>query len=289
VDEAKWIAQYIMAFKKISVRTVSMISVVALGTALVFAGIFYWGYSQIPTDKEIRGCMTTKMYKVHLCPGSNTYVPLSQTSSYLQKSVVLTEDSSFWDHQGFDLQEMQNSLKANLAKGKYARGGSTISQQLAKNLFLSKDKTLIRKFLEAIITVRIEKTLSKKQILERYLNVVQFGKDIYGVKAASEFYFHKSPNDLDLVESTFLTFLLPSPEVYSKSFYKKKLTPFAEKRLHTIMDRLYQYNRITESEYLTGKAELETFLGGSDLRVIDPTLDQITEDDPEVEEQLDDY
>ncbi len=203
-----------------------------------------------------------------------------------KKSAVLTEDSSFWDHQGFDLQEMQNSLKTNLAKGKFARGGSTITQQLAKNLFLSKDKTLLRKFLEAILTVRLEKALTKKQILERYLNVVQFGKDIFGIKAASEFYFHKSPFDLDLVESTFLTFLLPSPEVYSKSFYKKKLTPFASKRLNTIIDHLYQYKRISETEYLSAKAELESFLGGSDLRVIDPSIDQIQEDDPAVEEQI---
>ena len=275
-----------MALKQISFRTFGLLSLVALSTLLLIAGGFYWLYNLIPSDKAMRGCMTTKMYHVTLCPGSSSYVPLSQISTYLQKSAVLTEDSSFWDHQGFDLQEMQNSLKANLAKGKFARGGSTITQQLAKNLFLTKDKTLMRKFLEAILTVRLEKALTKKQILERYLNVVQFGKDIFGIKAASEFYFHKPAFELDLVESTFLTFLLPSPEVYSKSFYKKKLTPFASQRLHTIIDRLYQYKRISESEYLSAKAELETFLGGSDVRVIDPTIDQIQEDDPAVEEQI---
>ena len=276
-----------MAVKQITFRTFNLLLAVALGTLLLIGGGFYWLYNLIPSNKAISGCMTTIMYKVYLCPGSANYVPLSQISTYLQKSAVLTEDSSFWDHQGFDLQEMENSLKANLAKGKFARGGSTITQQLAKNLFLTKEKTLMRKFLEAILTVRLEKALTKKQILERYLNVVQFGKEIFGVKAASEFYFHKSAFDLDLVESTFLTFLLPSPEVYSKSFYMKKLTPFASKRLHTIIDRLYQYKRISESEYLSAKSELETFLGGSDLRVIDPSIEQIQEDDPAVEKQID--
>ncbi len=261
----------------------------ALGLKVFFLFLFlsvfvvFWGFSQIPSDKEIKSCFTTKMYHVHLCPNSGNYVRLSQISNYLQKSVVLSEDSSFWNHQGFDLQEMQNSFKKNLEKGKFARGGSTITQQLAKNLFLHKEKTLSRKALEAIITVRLEKVLTKKEILEKYLNVVQFGKDIFGVHQAARFYFKKSAEDLDVVESAFLTFLLPSPEVYSKSYFKKQLTPFAEARLRQIVDRLYQYDRITESEYLSAVAQMDYFLKGKEVPIIDPTFDDVSEEDAETD------
>ncbi len=246
---------------------------------IVFMWLFFYAYGKIPSEKEMRGCRTTTMFKVHLCPGSETYTRLNNISNYLQKSVVLTEDSRFWNHQGFDLEEMQKSFKANVELGKFARGGSTITQQLAKNLFLSKDKTLTRKVLEAVITMRLEKTLSKKEILERYLNVVQFGKDVFGIKQAARFYFKKAPEDLDVLESAFLTFLLPSPEVYSKSFYKRSLTAFAEKRLNQIIDHLYQYERITEPEYLSAKSEMEYFLTGKDAPVIDPDLDKLEEED----------
>ncbi len=265
--------------KRISLKTLSLALKVLAFLALMAGFIFFWGISQIPSDQQIKGCLTTSLYKVNLCPGSATYVKLNQISSHLQKSVVLTEDSSFWTHQGFDLQEMQNSLRSNLKKGKYARGGSTITQQLAKNLFLSKEKTLTRKFFEAVITVRIEKTLGKKEILERYLNVVQFGKEIFGVKQAAQFYFKKSPAQISLVESAFLTFLLPNPEVYSKSFFKKQLTPFARQRLDTIIDRLFQYERISEADYLTAKSELDYFLTGQEPPAIDPELEQMNEED----------
>lgn len=238
-----------------------------------------WLLSKIPSDKAIKGCMVTEMYKVNLCPGSNSYVPLGRVSPYLQRAIVLTEDGSFWQHNGFDLQEMQNSLKKNLETGKYVRGGSTITQQLAKNMFLSKEKTLLRKIVEALITLRLEKVLTKKEILERYVNVVQFGKEIYGIKQASQFYFKKDPRDLNIAESAFFAFLLPSPEIYSKSFYKKKLTPFASSRLHEILDRLYMYKSINEEEYISGKSQLEYFLTGQEPPAIDPALENASEEE----------
>lgn len=254
---------------------------------ICFSTLSFWVWSKIPSDKELKGCLVTELYKVSLCPGSSNYVPLNKISSHLQKTVVLTEDSSFWQHNGFDLQEMQNSLKKNLETGKFARGGSTITQQLAKNLFLSKDKTISRKLIEALITVRIEKSLNKKEILERYLNVVQFGKDIFGIKQGAQFYFKKSPAELSVLESAFFAYLLPSPEVYSKSFYKKKLTPFAEKRLSEILDNLYKYHLIADEDYLTAKGQLTYFLSGQEPPVIDPAIDKIEEED--AEEALDDF
>ena len=108
--------------------------------------------SEIPSAKDIQDCLTTKMYHVHLCPSSANYVRYNDISPILIKAIVLTEDSAFWQHGGFDFLEMRRSLETNLKKGKYARGGSTITQQLARNLFLTEQKTLMRKALEALIT-----------------------------------------------------------------------------------------------------------------------------------------
>lgn len=233
-----------------------------LGILIVFVlGIFSaLVFSIFPSDKEIKGCLVTKMHNINLCPGSKAYVRISQISPFLRKAILISEDSAFYQHNGFDFQELEKSLKKNLEKGKFARGGSTITQQLAKNLFLTKEKTLKRKFLEALIAIRIEKILSKNEIFERYLNVVQFGKNIFGIKEAANFYFKKLPSELTITESSFLAFLLPNPEIYSKSFYKKQLTPFATKRLNEILDHLYRYHQINEVEYSLALEELNNFL-----------------------------
>ena len=216
--------------------------------------------SWLPTDKEIKGCLVTRMYQVSLCPTSKDYVPLRQISAYLQKTIIMTEDSSFYSHQGFDWEAIEKNAREGWEKGVFKRGGSTITQQLAKNMFLTKDRTFIRKGLEALITERIEKALTKKELYERYLNVVEFGKEVYGVKAAAQYYFKKKPAELSVVESAFLAMVLPNPIKYSKSFYRKELTPFARKRLRNIVEDLYRYKRITEDEYLLGKDELASFL-----------------------------
>lgn len=227
-------------------------------------------YLLIPDRKDLTSCFTTKMYEVKLCPGGKSYVPLNQISKIMQKTVVLTEDSLFYSHKGFDWESIEQSAKENLEGGKYKRGASTITQQLAKNLYLTKDKTLIRKMIEAFITLQIEKHLTKNEILEKYLNVVEFGKDIYGVKAAAWHYFKKSPSQLDVVDSAFLAMLLPNPKKYSRSFYAKKLTPFAFKRIRRIVGDMYQYNRITEEQYIAAKDKLRGFYS---------TPDQISEID----------
>ncbi|HWU44994.1 MAG TPA: biosynthetic peptidoglycan transglycosylase, partial [Bdellovibrio sp.] len=193
----------------------------------------------------------------------------------------------FWNHHGFDWDSIEKNFREGWEKGVYKRGGSTITQQLAKNMFLNKDRTFFRKGLEALITDRIENTLSKREILERYLNVVEFGKNIYGVKKAAEYYFKKSPAELDVVESAFLAMILPNPTKYSNSYFKKELTPFARKRLNRIVGDLFQYNRITQEEYNIAMAKLENFLGpenspeefksdenSSDLKSLDNDTDE---------------
>ncbi|MFN8845792.1 MAG: monofunctional biosynthetic peptidoglycan transglycosylase [Bdellovibrionales bacterium] len=252
-----------------------------------------WVWWQIPSEKEIRGCIVTQMFQVNLCPKNTSYVRLKDISTHLQKSVVLTEDSLFWQHQGFDWDSIKKNYEENKKAGRYRRGGSTISQQLAKNMFLTSEKTLIRKMLEALITIRIERYLTKKEILERYLNVIEFGKNIYGIKQASQHYFKKHPSQLSIVESAFLVMLLPNPKKYSASFYRKELTPFAAKRIRQIINNLYQFQRISEEQYSMALVDLETFFTpqlkvDTETEVEDIDLNTLTLEKLEIESEIED-
>ena len=144
------------------------------------------------------------------------WVPLSRISPYLIKAVLIGEDDKFWKHEGFDYEAMEKALEKDIKAKKFKLGGSTISQQLAKNLYLSPAKNPIRKMREAIITWRIEKALSKKRILELYLNVVEWGPGgIFGIEAASRHYYGKPASDLGSEEAARLAAVLPNPRRYS--------------------------------------------------------------------------
>jgi monofunctional biosynthetic peptidoglycan transglycosylase len=139
------------------------------------------------------------------------WVPFSRISPYLVKGVIIAEDDKFWKHEGFDFQAMQTALEKDIQAGKFKMGGSTISQQLAKNLYLTPSKNPVRKIKEAILTWRLERALSKKRIIELYLNVVEWGSGIFGIEAASRHYFNKSAADLDPKEAARLAAVLPNP------------------------------------------------------------------------------
>ena len=118
-------------------------------------------------------------------------MPYERISPHLKRAVLVAEDSAFWQHGGVDFEQLKESMEANFEQGRFARGGSTITQQLAKNLYLSPSRNPIRKLRELIIARRLEAALSKRRILEIYLNVVEWGDGIYGAEAASRVYFHK--------------------------------------------------------------------------------------------------
>lgn len=246
----------------------------------------------LPSENDIRGCITTTMFKVELCNKSSNYTKLKNVSPYLKKAILLTEDSLFYEHKGFDWDSIQRNYEANKKAGKYKRGGSTITQQLAKNMFLNSDKTLTRKVLEALITMKIERTISKNEIYEKYLNIVEFGKNIYGIKQASYHYFKKSPSQLNVVESSFLAMLLPNPKKYSASFYKKELTPFANQRIQQIINNMYQYKRITPDEYHQALLDMELFFPSPTQNntsdEIDEDLNQLTLETLEEESENED-
>lgn len=247
---------------------------------LIFGLIAAYVFFQIPSDGQIKGCIITSMFNVDLCPKNKNYVALKNISPLLQRTIIITEDSSFYTHNGFDAEGIEHCIEKIKEKKSLVCGGSTISQQLSKNLFLSKNKNFIRKGLEALITIKIEKTLTKKEILEKYLNVVQFGKNIFGVKQAAEFYFKKSPAQLDAVESAFLAMVLPSPEKYSQSYFRKDLTKFARRRLTQIINSMYKYKSLSEEQFISATVKLDSFLlkGQQNLNPND-TSDILTDED----------
>ncbi len=143
-----------------------------------------------------------------------TWVPLSRISSSLRQAVVAAEDALFFTHEGFDWEGIKVAAKYNLEAGEFKRGGSTITQQLAKNLYLSAERSLIRKAREALITRSLEHHLTKERILELYLNVAEWGQGVYGAEAAARHHFKKSARDLTANEAAWLAAILPSPRRY---------------------------------------------------------------------------
>lgn len=139
------------------------------------------------------------------------WVPLSRISRHLVNAVIVAEDGTFYSHNGFDWYEVQESIEKNIDKRRAVRGASTITQQLAKNLYLSTSKDPIRKLKEAIITLLLENSLSKNRILEIYLNVIEWGRGVFGVEAAAQTYFGKSAASLTLEEATRMAAVIPSP------------------------------------------------------------------------------
>ncbi len=164
------------------------------------------------------------------------WVPLSQISPYIVKAVIIAEDDKFWRHEGFDFEAMQKALEKDIQKGKFKVGGSTISQQLAKNLYLSPSKNPIRKLKEAILTWRIESRLSKKRIIEIYLNVAEWGDGIFGIEMAARSHFGKSAAGLSAQEASRLAAVLPNPRKYSPTGTSRYVVSRSE-RIYQIMVR----------------------------------------------------
>lgn len=162
------------------------------------------------------------------------WVPLTRISRNLQRAVIVSEDSKFYQHNGFDWEGIQDALEANLEKGEIVRGGSTISQQLAKNLFLSTKRTAWRKGQEVVATVMLEQSLEKKRILETYLNVIEWGNGIFGAEAAARHYYGKSAAKLTPREAAWLAAIIPNPRFYDK----KRNTRHIKRKTNIILARM---------------------------------------------------
>ena len=151
------------------------------------------------------------------------WVDYKKISPNLKRALIAAEDAKFVDHEGFDWEGIQKAYEKNLKKGKVVAGGSTISQQLAKNLFLSTKRTPWRKAEEAMITVMLEATMSKRRIFEIYLNVIEWGNGIFGAEAAAKYYYHTSAKNLSEEQAATLAAMVPNPRYYDKHRQAKGL------------------------------------------------------------------
>jgi monofunctional biosynthetic peptidoglycan transglycosylase len=251
-------------------------------TALIAMYLCY-EYFNLPDVRDLKGCYTAKMNNVDVCSKNGNYVRLSSISQNLIDAIVASEDAAFWIHKGVDWHELEESFRSNWASGKFKRGGSTITQQLIKNVFYSSEKSISRKVKEAILAHRLEQVLSKKEILEKYLNTIEFGPNIYGIKSASLHYFGKSAADLNILESSFLAFLLPNPKGYYQSFRQGRLTPFARKMVLLICKRLFFYQKIAADEYNFVRNHVDQFPWsglsfGQEFYIDGESLEDLTEE-----------
>ena len=167
-------------------------------------------------------------------------------------SIVLSEDVNFFKHDGISYDDLYNAFVANLKSNKRSFGASTISQQVSKNIFLSAEKTYSRKLKEYFITKRLEANLTKNQILELYLNLIEVGPAMYGVRAASKHYFNKSPSNINPAEGSFVAIMLPSPRRYHFSIYENKnFSASHRKKLRRILKDMVFLDYISERQYQT--------------------------------------
>ncbi len=179
------------------------------------------------------------------------WIPLHRISPYLVKAVLIAEDDKFYQHEGFDFEAIQKAIEKDIKQKKFKFGGSTISQQLAKNLYLSPSKNPLRKVMEAFLTWRIETTLSKKRILELYLNLVEWGEGIFGIEAASFHYFGKPAADLTPDEAARLASVLPNPRRYNPAGTSR----YVEGRSRTIYHIMVKRGIVTEEYELNEEVE----------------------------------
>jgi monofunctional biosynthetic peptidoglycan transglycosylase len=151
------------------------------------------------------------------------WVPYAEISPHLKRAVIAAEDAHFLEHGGFDWQGIQTAIEKNTKKGRFVAGGSTISQQLAKNLFLSPQRSMLRKAEEAAITLMIEALWEKERILEVYLNVIEWGNGVFGAEAAAQHYYQKSAGRLSSRQAARLAAMVPNPRYYDRHPKSKAL------------------------------------------------------------------
>ena len=204
-------------------------------------------------------------------PANPRWVPLRRISPYLRAAAVSGEDQLFYRHQGFDFKAMQAAARRDWEEGRFAAGGSTITQQLAKNLYLTRSKSVVRKAREAVIAYYLERELTKRRILELYLNVVELGPDVYGVEHGARFYFGQGAASLNPKEAAFLAAMLPGPKVYNPYKNLRKV----ERRSRRILRGMLWAGVLSKQGYLAWRSA-EVNVKGMERRI-----EQITGEKPE--------
>lgn len=199
-------------------------------------------------------------------PRTLGWVPFDAVSPYLEVAVLTTEDGGFRRHHGVDARALRGALIADVKAGRFVRGASTITMQLAKNLFLDREKHLSRKLQELVLTDYLEQTFSKEELLELYWNIVEFGPDIYGVGEASEHYFGRAPTELNVTESLFLATMLPSPTRLHFIYERKDPGGRWRRQLDTLTSVAGRVGLLSPQEVQSAKGETLEFWRPNDPR-----------------------
>lgn len=249
-------------------KTISFIALASI-IALILLGLFIFFLAQgLPDPSAFDDRIVPQSTKIYDRTGEillyeihggekRTVVSLDEISPYVIKAALAAEDHNFYEHNGFSLKGFIRSMFRNLLDPAHLRGGSTITQQLARNAFLTLDKTMVRKIREAILTIKIEQNYSKDEILEMYLNQVNYGHNVYGIESASKFYFNKEAKNLTLAEGTYLISLLQLPNY---------LSPFGdhvdelEARKEWVLSRIKLLEYCSEEEVENAQEEKVTFI-----------------------------
>jgi monofunctional biosynthetic peptidoglycan transglycosylase len=246
--------------------------VLVIGSVIFLIAASYAGYILL-TLPDVQSLKTknpkvTAVMEQRAREGNSKIRPIRSWISYrnispnLRNAVLIAEDSAFFQHSGFDFEQIKESAKRNWREKRFARGASTITQQLAKNLYLSTSKNPLRKIREVFIAREIEKDLSKERIFEIYLNVIEWGEGIYGAEPASQAYFGKSASALLPEEAAILAAMIPNPRRYTPSRNLKYL----QRRKIEILGRLARYNFLPRNEYEAARTRPVVFRQVSEVR-----------------------
>jgi membrane peptidoglycan carboxypeptidase len=192
---------------------------------------------------------------IAVSPDSPDFVALDDVPPLFVQALLLGEDAGFWGHRGVDLGELPAAVATNLARGTFARGASTITQQLAKNLFLSREKRIGRKLAEASLALLLDEALGKRRVLEIYLNLIEWGPGVYGLRPAARHYFGREPASLTPKQAAFLVSMVPGPLKYQRSIQGGMPTPFFEGLMASLLAKLYANGALDDLAYAAALAE----------------------------------
>jgi len=199
-------------------RGLLVLAAVVFAVQLWFLGAVAWWSTFDPTETSFMRAERTRLAQGKPAAGlRHTWVPYARISVHLKRSVIAAEDANFTEHEGVDWEAIERAYEANKKKGKALRGGSTITQQLAKNLFLSGERSYLRKGQELVITYMIEALMSKRRILEIYLNVAEWGNGVFGCEAGARHYFGVPAAQLSPAQAARMAAMLPRPKFYDRN------------------------------------------------------------------------
>jgi monofunctional biosynthetic peptidoglycan transglycosylase len=222
------------AWRWVARAVLLVVAAVVIYQFWVFGNVVWWIWFNPSTSAFMEDRLEVLQQKNPDAVLRHQWVPYERISIHLKRALIAAEDAKFLDHDGFDWEAIQKAYEKNLKKGKVVAGGSTISQQLAKNLFLSGRRTPWRKAEEALITLMLEHVMSKRRIFEIYLNVIEWGNGVFGAQAAARYYYGTSAANLGPEQAARLAAMVPKPRFYDKV----RETPLLERRTGIILNRM---------------------------------------------------